>query len=158
MKVSVCYFLLMVFILVCACGCILPILHTRVSAVGCEGIVSDARTGKPINGAIVTVVYPEMNKIAKASTGPQGRYKVSDETNWHAAFFIGIPISFSLFPFLDAPMMPTYVSVTAEGYANWEWHLWFDIDEDGNITEDTSDNDPSNIKLQPIRGGDLIRH
>ena len=130
-------------------GCILPIPHKRVSVAGCEGVVCDALTGKPINGATVNVMYSGMAKPKTTLTDDLGRYKVFDEKSSHGAFFIGIPVSFSLLPTLDAPSVPNAVSVKANGYIYWEWHSWFDIDEAGNITEVITNKDPSHIELKP---------
>lgn len=132
-------------------GCILPIPHKRVSVVGREGVVCDAFTGKPIKGATVEVMYSGMAKPKTVFTDDLGRYKVSDEESWHGAYFIGIPVSFSLFPTLDAPSIPTAVSVSADGYIRWEWHSWFAIDEAGNITDATTDNDPAHVELKSQR-------
>lgn len=136
-------------LLLCTSGCALPIPHKRVSVLGCEGEVFDALTGAPIKDATVSVYYSGRAKAKTVFTDIHGRYKVSDEESWHGAYFIGIPVSFSLFATLDAPSIPTAVSVSADGYIHWEWHSWFDIDEPGNITDASTDNDPAHIELKP---------
>lgn len=136
-------------LLLCTAGCILPIPHKRVSVVGREGVVYDAFTGKPIKGASVVVMYSGMARPKTVLTDDLGHYKVSEEESWHGAYFIGIPVSFSLFPTLDAPSIPNAVSVSADGYIHWEWYSWFEIDEAGNITDVTIDNDPAHVELKP---------
>lgn len=134
-------------LLFCASGCILPIPHKRVCFVGQEGVVCDARTGRSVKDATVNVIYS--GKTKTVSTDIHGRYKVSDEKSWHMAYLIGIPVSFSLFPTLDAPSPPHAITISADGYHDWEWHMWFDIDESGNITDATTNNDPAHVELKP---------
>lgn len=139
----------------CITGCILPIPHRRVSVAGSEGMVYDADTGKPIIGALVSVMYP--GSTTNVFTDAQGRYKVDDEKSWHGAYFIGIPVSFSLFPTLDAPLFPTAISVSADGYIPWKWQSWCDIEETENSSDVATDSDPSCVNLKPSNGYPLNR-
>lgn len=146
MKVSIYCLLVLLF---CEAGCMLPIPHKRVSVVGSEGIVCDADTGTPIIGASVSIMYS--GKVKIVFTDGQGRYKVDDEKSWHGAYFVGIPVSFSLFPTLDAPLFPLTILVSANGYVPWRWWSWCDIDEKGNIVDSATDADPSYVKLKSLR-------
>lgn len=129
-------------------GCILPIPHKRVSVVGCEGIVCDADTGTPIMGALVSVMYS--GKTENVLTDEQGRYKVDEEMSWHGACFIGIPVSFSLFPTLDAPLFPRAISVSVDGYAPWRWQSWIDLNAETNCLDSTSSLDPTCIRVKRL--------
>ena len=129
-------------------GCILPIPHKRVSVVGCEGIVCDADTGTPIMGALVSVMYS--GKTENVFTDEQGRYKVDEEMSWHGAYFIGIPVSFSLFPTLDAPLFPCAISVSVDGYAPWRWQSWIDLNAETNCLDSTSSSDPTRIRVKRL--------
>ena len=132
----------------CATGCVLPVPHKRVSVVGGEGLVRDADTGTPIMGALVSVMYPANTK--NVFTDSKGRYKVDDEKSWHGAYFIGIPVSFSLFPTLDAPLFPTAISVSADGYIPWKWQSWCDVEEAENRSNAATGSDPSYVELKPL--------
>lgn len=129
-------------------GCIMPIPHKRVSVIGIEGIVCDSDTGAPILGASVSVMYSGKSKIV--FTDEQGRYKVEEEKSWHGAYFIGIPVSFSLFPVLDAPLFPCAIFISADGYASWRWQSWSDIDEVGNLENTATGSGMSCVKLKKL--------
>ena len=129
-------------------GCFLPIPHKRVSVVGSEGIVCHADTGTPVKGASVSVMYS--GKTKNVFTDEQGRYKVDEEMSWHGAYFIGIPVSFSLFPTLDAPLFPCAISVSADGYAPSRWQSWIDLNVESNCLDSTSASDPSRILVKRL--------
>lgn len=61
-----------------AAGCILPLPHTRIVRLGCEGVVSDVITGKPISNATVKVVYEGGTNII-THTDSSGRWMIPEE-------------------------------------------------------------------------------
>lgn len=63
-----------------AAGCILPLPHTRIVRLGCEGVVSDVITGKPISNATVKVVYEGGTNII-THTDSSGRWMIPEEKN-----------------------------------------------------------------------------
>ena len=125
----------LICVLLCVAGCFLPIPHKRVATVGQEGVIRDAITSEPVKGATVSVEYyylerdgqnETMTVITKTVlTDTEGRFKVKDEKNWHAAFFLAFPMSYSELPFFcGAPKFPGKVTVAADGYDDWEWD-WY---------------------------------
>lgn len=143
------FFSLVTFLLIFTSGCVIPIPHKRVSRVGCEGVVLDARTGNPIREATVCVMYEGATNI-EARTDAKGHYRICDETTWHGAYFIGVPASFSLFPTLDAPLYPLAISVSAEGYDRWKWQAWIDIDSNSAFSDESAEIFPSTMRLNSI--------
>lgn len=129
-------------------GCILPIPHTRVSRSEWDGLVLDATTGNPISGASVSIGYDDGITVT-TETDSLGRWQIPSEENWHGAVFIGIPMSYSLFPFFDSPHFPMSASIKAEGYNYWEWHSWIDLDESTDNSTEPAIIDPTRVALTP---------
>ena len=135
-------------VLVLMPGCILPIPHTRVSRPEWDGLVLDATTGNSISGAMVSIKYEDGINIITESDA-LGRWRIPSEENWHGAVFIGIPMSYSLFPFFDCPHFPISVSIKANGYDSWEWHSWIDLDGSEDNSKEPTFIDPTRAELKP---------
>ena len=135
-----------------AAGCILPIPHTRITRPDCEGCVTDALTGKPISNATVLVGYEGGTNIV-VNTDSLGQWAIPGEKTWHAAVFIGVPMSYSLFPRFEGFILPSTITIEAEGYDKFVWSTWLSPSELSKFTEglpleDVPVVDPKNVQLK----------
>ena len=154
MKISACLRLyIFLNLLIIVAGCILPIPHTRITRPDCEGFVTDAITGKPISNATVLVVYEGGTNIA-VNTDSLGQWSIPGEKTWHAAVFIGVPMSYSLLPRFEGFILPSMITIEAEGYDKFVWSAWLSPSELSKFTEglpleDIPVVDPKNVQLKP---------
>lgn len=132
-----------------ATGCILPFPHTRVSRPECDGVVSDAMTGLPISNATVSVVYEGGTNII-AHTDSSGRWMIPKVETRHAAVFIAPPMGYSLLPRFEGFNLPCLITIEADGYENWEWKSWVDVDILSDPMEDIPIVDRRKALLKPM--------
>lgn len=136
-------------------GCILPLPHTRIVRLGCEGVVSDVITGKPISNATVEVVYEGGTNII-THTDSSGRWMIPEEKTWHAAVIAAPPTEISLLPRFEGTHLPYEITIEADGYDKWKWVAWVDEDTIDRLSKPIDGPrdippivDPQNAQLKP---------
>ena len=87
---------ILVFLVLAAGGCILPVPHIRQHIHATQGIVVDSNTGKPVAGAKVEIGAGRY--MQETVTDSSGHFSIEDVQGWHMIFWIGPPSSGALLP------------------------------------------------------------
>jgi hypothetical protein len=93
-------------------GCIVPVPHMRVHALGVTGQVVGAVDQRPLDGAVITSADKAPKTVRCDS---DGNFRLPPRRGWHAVYFIG-PICLSLLPSFDMPSPSREIIVSAPGY------------------------------------------
>ena len=78
-------------------GCIIPIPHRTVLALGFQGKVIDSVSGEPVL-AVVKVESSKSDLTRRCDS--QGVYSIPTEYQWHGAILFAVALNHSIFPFV----------------------------------------------------------